>query len=154
MGELNAPAPGNRIVSYQSANSNLAKNYPGNRPDVTYYFPASASAPSPQFFQLSGTSMAAPVVSGIVVELLMKTPTLTPDQVKARLMRTAWRGFPSVMSTFDPTTNKTYTAYNDLFTVGAGMVGSRFSRTNMRVVSGSSPGTSLKRSESLMAREA
>jgi subtilisin family serine protease len=31
--------------------------------------------------------MAAGVVSGVVADLLQKSPTLTPDQVKARLMK-------------------------------------------------------------------
>ena len=34
--------------------------------------------------------MAAGVVSGVVADLLQKYPTLNPDQVKARLMKTAW----------------------------------------------------------------
>jgi subtilisin family serine protease len=36
--------------------------------------------------QLSGTSFAAPVVSGIAAELLAAHPTWTPDQVKGALM--------------------------------------------------------------------
>jgi serine protease AprX len=39
--------------------------------------------------QLSGTSFAAPVVSGTVAELLARHPGWTPDQVKGVLMRTA-----------------------------------------------------------------
>ena len=37
--------------------------------------------------------MAAPVVSGAVALMLQQNPSLTPDQVKARLMKTAWKGF-------------------------------------------------------------
>src|SRR5207302_355759 len=48
---------------------------------------------SPSYFRLSGTSMATPVVSGAAALLLQKDPSLTPDQVKARLMKTAWKGF-------------------------------------------------------------
>jgi len=33
------------------------------------------------------------VVSGVAALLLQKTPSLTPDQVKARLMKTAWKSF-------------------------------------------------------------
>ena len=36
------------------------------------------------------------MVSGAAALLLQKTPGLTPDQVKARLMKTAWKSFPSV----------------------------------------------------------
>jgi len=35
--------------------------------------------------------MATGVVSGAVADLLQKSPYLTPDQVKARLMKTAWK---------------------------------------------------------------
>jgi serine protease AprX len=48
------------------------------------------------YFRMSGTSMAAPVVSGVVALLLQDEPNLTPDQVKARLMATAdknWSGY-------------------------------------------------------------
>ena len=33
--------------------------------------------------------MATGIVSGVVADLLQKSPNLTPDQVKARLMQTA-----------------------------------------------------------------
>jgi serine protease AprX len=39
--------------------------------------------------QLSGTSFAAPVVSGTVADMLARHPNWTPDQVKGALMRTA-----------------------------------------------------------------
>ena len=38
---------------------------------------------------MSGTSQAAAVVSGVVALMLQDDPTLTPDQVKFRLMNTA-----------------------------------------------------------------
>ena len=41
--------------------------------------------------QLSGTSFAAPVVSGTVAQMLARHPNWTPDQVKGALMRTARR---------------------------------------------------------------
>ena len=40
-------------------------------------------------------------------------------------MQSAWRGFPSIMSTAATNSNgsaTTYTGYNDIFTVGAGQV--------------------------------
>ena len=43
----------------------------------------------PAYFRLSGTSMAAPVVTGVVALMLERTPTLTPAQVKRHLMNTA-----------------------------------------------------------------
>ena len=44
------------------------------------------------YYELSGTSMATPMVSGAVALMLQQKPALTPDQVKARLMKTAWKG--------------------------------------------------------------
>jgi serine protease AprX len=64
--------------------------------------------------------MATPVVSGAAVLLLQKTPALTPDQVKAKLMRTATKNFPASSVAVDPVTNMSYTSYYDIFTIGAG----------------------------------
>ena len=66
--------------------------------------------------------MATGVVSGMVADLLQAHSTLTPDQVKARLMKTASKTFPSTSSVYDPTTGITYTSQYDIFTVGAGYV--------------------------------
>jgi len=64
--------------------------------------------------------MATPVVSGAAVLLLQQNPNLTPDQVKARLMKTASKTFPATSTATDPTTGITYTGYYDIFTIGAG----------------------------------
>jgi serine protease AprX len=64
--------------------------------------------------------MATPVVSGAVALLLQQNPNLTPDQVKARLMKTASKTFPATSTVTDPTTGITYTDYYDIFTIGAG----------------------------------
>ncbi len=47
------------------------------------------------YLSLSGTSMAAPVVSGVVAQMLQANPTLTPNAVKAILQYTAeqYRGY-------------------------------------------------------------
>jgi len=75
---------------------------------------------SSSYMRLSGTSMATPVVSGAAVLLLQQNPNLTPDQVKARLMKTASKNFPAYSSVTDPTAGITYTDYYDIFTIGAG----------------------------------
>src|SRR5438552_290090 len=75
---------------------------------------------STSYMRLSGTSMATPVVSGAAVLLLQENPNLTPDQVKARLMKTASKTFPASSTATDATTGVTYTDYYDIFTVGAG----------------------------------
>ncbi|PYT93973.1 MAG: hypothetical protein DMG36_06895 [Acidobacteria bacterium] len=75
---------------------------------------------STSYMRLSGTSMATPVVSGAAVLLLQQNPNLTPDQVKARLMKTASKTFPASSSATDLATGTTYTDYYDIFTIGAG----------------------------------
>jgi serine protease AprX len=46
-----------------------------------------------RYFEMSGTSQAAGVVSGVVALMLTQDPTLTPDQVKCRLMDSAHAAF-------------------------------------------------------------
>jgi serine protease AprX len=52
--------------------------------------------------------------------MLQKTPSLTPDQVKARLMLTAFKGLQTASTTKDQATGKVFNMQADLFTVGAG----------------------------------
>src|ERR1700726_4171793 len=115
-------APGNLLVSLEAQGSTLYNQYPGNQVPYSYYVKGGSSASSSSYFTLSGTSMAAGVLSGVVADLLQKSPSLTPDQVKARLMLTAYKSFPEFSSTTDPTTGITYTDQYDVFTVGAGYV--------------------------------
>lgn len=70
-------APGTNIVSVLSKASNWATQYPDR------------IALNGEYFRLSGTSMAAPMVSGAVALLLQDEPNLTPDQVKYRLIYSA-----------------------------------------------------------------
>jgi serine protease AprX len=69
-------APGRKIISLRSIGSYLDNLLPDRRTDNSY-------------FRLSGTSMAAPVVSGAVALMLQKTPGLKPDQIKYILTHTA-----------------------------------------------------------------
>ncbi len=82
-------APGNRVVSLYKAGQTLASLYPINEVLNSYYVTGGSSSYSSTYFTLSGTSMATPVVSGAVALLLQQHSDLTPDQVKARLMKTA-----------------------------------------------------------------
>src|SRR3984893_15915065 len=103
-------APGNLLVSLEAQGSTLYNQNPGSHVPYSYYVNGGSSASSPTYFTLSGTSMATGVVSGVVADLLQKWSYLTPDQVKARLMKTAYKSFPTSSSTTDPTTGITYTA--------------------------------------------
>ena len=64
--------------------------------------------------------MATPMVSGAAALLIQQEPFLTPDQVKARLMKTATKEFPTFSTATDPLTGQTYTSQYDIFTIGAG----------------------------------
>jgi serine protease AprX len=105
-------APGNRMVSLRVAGSTLDSSFP--QYDVT---PGNGAAS--KYFVLSGTSMATPIVSGAVALLLQQNSALTPDQVKARLMKTSWKSIGQFTYSHDNWGNMYNNEY-DLFTYGAG----------------------------------
>jgi serine protease AprX len=115
-------APGNLLVSTETSNTTLYNTETSNQIPYSAYIYGGSSSPSKTYFELSGTSMATGVVSGMVADLLQAHPTLTPDQVKARLMKSASKTFPTTSSVYDPASGITYTAQYDVFTVGAGYV--------------------------------
>ena len=77
-------APGRKIVSLRSPGSTLDQL-------LTDRLVAGLDPTAPAYFRLSGTSMAAPVVAGVVALMLERDPSLTPAQVKHRLRTTAAR---------------------------------------------------------------
>ncbi len=104
-------APGNRQVSLRVAGSTLDTTYP--------QYEVAPTSGTAMYYELSGTSMATPVVTGAVALMLQQNPALTPDQVKARLMKTAWKDVGQFTSSHDFYGN-IYNNEYDLFTYGAG----------------------------------
>jgi serine protease AprX len=74
-------APGRKMVSLRAPGSELDTLFPDRQVTVL----GSVSA---DYYKLSGTSMAAPVVAGTIALMYERNPTLTPAQVKKRLKST------------------------------------------------------------------
>jgi serine protease AprX len=128
-------APGNHVVSLLSPNSTLAAES-ANAVPLSYYQVGGSSTPSTSFLMLNGTSMSTPVVSGVIADLLQAHPSLTPDQIKARLMKTAYKTFPTTSTAVDPVTGQTFTSQYDIFTIGAGYLDAAAALTNTDVANG------------------
>ena len=83
-------APGNRTLSLRSVGSTLDRTFPSLRvKSETFNADPARIGEDSLYFQLSGSSMAAGVVSGMAALMLQADPSLTPDTLKARLMRSA-----------------------------------------------------------------
>ncbi len=85
-------APGVGTVSMAAAGSTLVSL---NLKSLVAGTISTSSAP---YLSLSGTSMAAPVVSGVVAQMLQVNPALTPNAVKAILQYTsqAYQGYDAL----------------------------------------------------------
>src|SRR5207247_191518 len=93
-------APGNRIIAIRHPGSYLETVLgPQNLTPLSYYWNNPPKTTSPAYYSLSGTSMAAAVASGAGAILFQQDPTLTPNDVKARLMKTAIKVWKSDGST-------------------------------------------------------
>jgi len=69
-------APGRHLIGAVPTGANLLTQFPDR-------------VVAPNYMWMSGTSFAAPVVSGLAATLLAKRPGWTPDQVKGAIMQTA-----------------------------------------------------------------
>ncbi len=67
-------APGRHLIGAVPTGANLLAQFPDR-------------LVSPNYMWMSGTSFAAPVVSGIAATVLAKNPSWTPDQVKGAIMQ-------------------------------------------------------------------
>ena len=76
VGKPDFVAPGRHIITTLASNSSFALNYP------TFLV-------GTRYIQLSGTSVAAPVVSGVAALYLERNPTVRPGQLKGVLLATA-----------------------------------------------------------------
>ena len=126
-------ATGNRVISVLAPYSQLATLSTANLIPLNYYQNTDSSQFSNYYLVLNGTSMAAPSVSGAAALMLQQNSALTPDQVKARLMKTAYKTFPASSTAIDPVTGIAYTSYYDIFTIGAGYldIGAALSNTDV-----------------------
>jgi serine protease AprX len=130
-------APGNRIVSLASPNSNLVSELASLDilPTTTCLLGICTSGPGGKYLRLSGTSMATPIVAGAAVLMVQKDPTLTPDTIKARMMKTAWKGYPVNSWGYDSKGQGHFSQY-DVFTIGAGYLDVDAALKNTDVVNG------------------
>ena len=75
-------APGRKMTGLRAAGSTIDTLYPERR--VT-----APGAADPQYFTMSGTSMAAPVVAGVAALFVERYPSASPRLVKRQLTGTA-----------------------------------------------------------------
>lgn len=101
-------APGNVVYARMDPSAYLVQSFQSNKVGVSMGMGPTID----NIFLLSGTSMAAPVVAGSVALLLQKDSSLKPDEVKARLMKTAWKPFVATAGINDRVTGEAFQLQN------------------------------------------
>jgi len=141
-------APGNKITSLLSPGSTLTQLAPVSaiiKPTQLNWLcdvfvgqtSCGATSPGPQYLQLSGTSMATPVVAGGAALMIQSNPNLTPDTIKARMMRSAWKGYPAHGNSWGrDVKGNSYLSQYDAFTIGSGYFDVQAALGDSTVVSG------------------
>jgi len=141
-------APGNKITSLLSPGSTLSQIAPPSaiiKPTQLTWLcdvfvgqsDCGSTSPGPQYMQLSGTSMATPVVSGGAALMIQANPNLTPDAIKARMMRSAWKGYPVRGNSWGrDVKGNLYLSQYDVFTIGAGYLDIQAALNDTSVVNG------------------
>jgi serine protease AprX len=84
-------APGNRLISVRTVGSYIDVNFPANVIPVADFAPAAPAGTQSNYIMLSGTSTSAPIVAGAAALMIGADQSLSPDDVKVRLMQTADR---------------------------------------------------------------
>jgi serine protease AprX len=107
-------APGNDVVSLAAPGATLEEDYPAEL--------VTGNDGNDDYFTLSGTSMATPAVAGAAALMLQEQSSLTPDQVKARLMASTYKMGLTSTSAYVPHLLQTFTDTYDLFSVGSGLL--------------------------------
>ena len=82
-------APGNHLVSLRTAGSYIDTNFSDNVISLADFAPKAPPETVSNYLMLSGTSTSAPVVAGAAALMIGAHLSLTPDDVKVRLMGTA-----------------------------------------------------------------
>jgi hypothetical protein len=82
-------APGNRLISLRTTGSYIDTNFSRNVIPVANFAPTAPAGTASSYLMLSGTSTSAPVVAGAAALMIGADPSLSPDDVKVRLMGTA-----------------------------------------------------------------
>ncbi|MGC2696408.1 MAG: S8 family peptidase [Candidatus Angelobacter sp.] len=135
-------APGNRVVSLASPGSTLVSSLLSLniQPITTCVLGLLGNncGLSGKYTRLSGTSMATPIVAGAAALMVQKDPTLTPDTIKARMMKTAWKGYPGNSWASDSWGHSYFSQY-DVFTIGAGYLDIYAALKSNDVVNGGAP---------------